>query len=225
MTRIIVLRPEPGATATMRRARERGLDAHAIPLFDVEPVEWPVPDPSDFDALLLTSANALRHGGQGLAALRQLPVHAVGAATARAARDAGFDVATTGDWDVNRLLGSIDRSLRLLHLCGEHRTVPDGAWQAIAPIPVYRARAREGVEVGPAAGSIVLVHSARAGSRFAELVDAQSMDRSSIVIAAISRAAAAATGSGWAVVEAAASPTDEALLDLAERLCNKSPGG
>ena len=98
MRRVLVLRPEPGATATLRRARERGLEAEAVPLFEVEPVEWSVPDPSDFDALLLTSANAVRHGGPGLQALRELPVHAVGEATARAAREAGFAVATIGAW-------------------------------------------------------------------------------------------------------------------------------
>jgi uroporphyrinogen-III synthase len=51
------------------------------------------------------------------------------------------------------------------------------------------------------------------------------MDRSTIIIAAISQAAAEAAGGGWAAVETAARPTDEALLALAERLCNKSPGG
>ena len=225
MTRVLVLRPEPGATATLRRARERGLEAQAVPLFEVEPVEWAVPDPRDFDALLLTSANAVRQGGPGLQALRELPVHAVGEATARAARDAGFAVATIGDWDVNRLLGSINPDVNLLHLCGEHRTVPDAARQAITPIPVYRARAREGVDIGAAAGSLVLIHSSRAGERFAELVDAQAIERRSIIIAAISQVAAEAAGSGWDAVETAASPTEDALLALAEQLCNKSAGG
>jgi uroporphyrinogen-III synthase len=225
MRRVLVLRPEPGATATVRRARERGLEAEAVPLFEVEPVEWAVPDPSDFDALLMTSANAVRHSGPGLQALRELPVHAVGEATARAAREAGFDVATIGDWDVNRLLGSINGSLRLLHLCGEHRTVPDSARQPITAVPVYRARAREGADIGAASGSLALIHSSRAGERFAELVDAQAIDRRTIIIAAISQAAAEAAGSGWAAIETAASPTDDALLALAQRLCNKSPGG
>ncbi|HJU77066.1 MAG TPA: uroporphyrinogen-III synthase [Sphingomicrobium sp.] len=225
MRRVLVLRPEPGATATLRRARERGLDAHAVPLFEVEPVEWTVPDPKDFDALLLTSANAVRNGGPGLQALRELPVHAVGEATARVAREAGFDVATVGDWDVNRLLGSIRANLSLLHLCGEHRTVPDRARQPITAVPVYRSRAREGVDIGAAAGSLVLIHSSRAGARFAELVDGQAFDRRTIIIAAISRAAAEAAGSGWGAIETAASPHDDALLALAERLCNKSPGG
>ena len=44
MRRLIVLRPEPGASATMERARERGLDPVAMPLFEIEPVAWHAPD-------------------------------------------------------------------------------------------------------------------------------------------------------------------------------------
>ena len=90
MRRVLVLRPEPGATATVRQARERGLDAVAVPLFEVDPMAWEAPDPFGFDGLLLTSANALRHGGDRLQSLRGLPVYAVGDATAEAAREAGL---------------------------------------------------------------------------------------------------------------------------------------
>ena len=72
MRRVLVLRPEPGASATVERARERGLDAVAIPLFEIEPLAWEAPEAGSFDGLLLTSANAVRHGGEGLASLRGL---------------------------------------------------------------------------------------------------------------------------------------------------------
>ena len=127
MKRLVVLRPEPGASATVRRARERGLDAFAIPLFEIEPVAWRAPEASGFDGLLLTSANAVRHGGDDLLELRGLPVYAVGSATADAAREAGFDVASTGDAGVERLLGSIEADLKLLHLAGEDRKAPANA--------------------------------------------------------------------------------------------------
>ena len=63
MTRLAVLRSEPGASDTVRKARRRGLDAISLSLFQVEPVAWEVPDIDHFDALLLTSANAVLHGG------------------------------------------------------------------------------------------------------------------------------------------------------------------
>lgn len=225
MRRLFVLRPEPGATATLRQARERGLDAHAIPLFEIEPVAWEPLDANAFDALLLTSVNAVRHGGSGLQVLRGLPVHAVGESTAQAAREAGFSIVSIGDAGVDQLRTGIDADTRLLHLCGEDRTVPADSRQAITPVVVYRARALEGVDLGSTRDNVLLVHSRRAGERLAELIDAQAIDRSSIAIAAMSPAAARAVGSGWEAVEAADSPTGDALLALAERLCNNSPGG
>ena len=224
MKRLLVLRPEPGASLTVERARRRGLDASAIPLFEVEPVEWTTPDAASFDGLLLTSANAVRLGGDKLIGLRSLPVHAVGEATAQAARNAGFEIATTGEAGVDQLLASLGADLRLLHLCGEERRPPGDAPQPITPIVVYRAVPTTGVDLASADGSVALVHSPGAAERFVELIDAAGLDRSSIAVAAISPAAAEAAGHGWAAVESAESPNDEALLALAERLCNKPDG-
>jgi uroporphyrinogen-III synthase len=221
MRRVLILRPEPGASATLQRARGEGLNAVAVPLFDVEPTDWELPEPSGFDGLLLTSANAVRHGGEQLQQLRGLKVYAVGSATADAAREAGFDIASTGDSGVERLLGSIEPDVRLLHLAGENRKDAAQARQDIRTITVYRSRPKDRVDLREAKGSLALIHSPRAGSRFAELV--QGSDKSSIRIAAISREAAHASGSGWAIVEAAEASTDEALLALAKRLCDKSP--
>ena len=223
MRRLVILRPEPGASATAARARAMGLEPVAMPLFKVEPVEWTAPDPGSFDALLLTSANAVRHGGEGLRGLRQLPVYAVGEATAAAARAAGFDIASIGDAGVERLLGSIPPDLRLLHLCGEHRIEPQPA-QAVAAVPVYRSNALpmpedfRGIE-----GTVVAIHSPRAGQRLAELADQAAIDRSTVRIAALSEAAATATGPGWERCEAAAAPDETALLALAARLCDNPP--
>ena len=219
MTAVLVLRPEPGATATVARAAALGLDAVAVPLFEIEPIAWEVPDAGGFDGLLLTSANAVRHGGKALRTLRGLQVYAIGQTTARAARQSGFDVASVGDAGVDRLLNAIDPGLRLLHLAGEDRIHVD-APQRITQVVVYRAR--ELANLGQIPGSCVaLIHSPRAGSRFAELMK----DRSGIAIAAISPQAAHSIGSGWLSVDSADAPTDEALLALAARLCNKPQAG
>ena len=216
MSRVLVLRPEPGASATVERARKHGLDAVAMPLFEIEAVEWDAPDAAGFDGLLLTSANTVRCGGRQLESLRGLPVYAVGEATAEAAREAGFDIAATGEDGVDRLLGSIEAGLKLLHLCGEARRPPEQARQQITPVAVYRARP---VEVHLPDNVVALVHSPRAGRRLAELT----AKRGGIAVAAISEAAAEAVGSGWKALEAAEQPNDEALLALAERLCNNLP--
>ena len=222
MRRLIILRPEPGASASVGRARRMGLDAVAVPLFEVEPVAWEPPDATSFEALLLTSANAVRCGGEALDPLRSLPVHAVGEATAEAAREAGFRIATVGSAGADRLLGSIEPGQKLLHLTGEHRAASGDAGHKIRRATVYRSRQIERPEgLDQAQGAVIAIHSPRAGSRFAELADAVGLDRSSIKIAAISEAAAEAAGDGWETVAVADKPDDSSLLALAGKLCDK----
>jgi len=91
------------------------------------------------------------------------------------------------------------------------------ARQAITPVVVYRAAALETPELRIGDGDVVLIHSRRAGRRLGELVE----DRAGVAVAAISAAAADAAGGGWAAIEAAETPADDALLALAARLCNK----
>ena len=219
MATLLVLRPEPAASATVAKAREQGLEALALPLFKLEPVAWEAPDPGGFDGLLLTSANAVACAGEQVAKLRGLKVYAVGEATAGAARDAGFDVASTGDSGIDRLLGSIEPVLKLLQLAGEDRRAPDNARQSITPIVVYRSRTVEPPHIPGGSEAIALIHSPRAGRQFAELVH----ERRDISIVAISQAAADAAGEGWKSVDIAERPSDDALLALAARLCNNSP--
>ncbi len=213
-----MLRPEPGGRATLAKARAAGFEAFALPLFRIEPVAWQAPA-SPFDGLLLTSANAVRQAGEQLQLFRSLPAHAVGDATAAAAREAGLTVATIGNAGVEALLAGLPPSLRLLHLCGEHRRAPATASQPVTQVTVYRSAALAdppGLE--RLNGAAALVHSPRAGERLAELVG----DRSATTIIAISPAAAAACGSGWAAVLAADRPSDEAMLSLAATLCEQS---
>jgi uroporphyrinogen-III synthase len=222
MRRVVVLRPEPGASETLARAAGRGLEAVAIPLFRIEAVEWQVPDPRQFDALLLTSANVVRFGGPGVEALRKLPVHAVGEATAEAARAFGFEIASVGDGGVEQLIARLDPKLRLLQLAGEDRAAPS---RQVAAIAIYRSRAVETPEkLETAEEAVVLIHSPRAGSAFADAADQLGLHRAAIRIAAISPAAAEAANSGWAAIESAVEPTDDALLALAQRLCDKDRG-
>jgi uroporphyrinogen-III synthase len=218
MRRVIVLRPEPGASETVDRARRRGLDAIAIPLFEIQPLDWVAPAAAAFDGLLLTSANAVRQAGAQLQGLRALPAYAVGEATAAAARAAGLRVVETGESGIDGLLRAIDPRLTLLHLCGEDRIVPAAARRLLTAVPVYRASVREEPDLTAAIGGVALVHSPRAGQRFAELIG----ERRSIAIVAIGGAAAAAVGDGWDRIAVADRPSDQALLALAARLCNKT---
>lgn len=216
MRRVLVLRPEPGANTTVKRARERGLDAVSAPLFQIESVAWQAPEVGGFDGLLLTSANAVLSAGGQLENLLSLPVYAVGELTSKAARERGFSIAGIGNRGIDQLIDSIPLNLRLLHLGGEHRRDPLEKRAGILVIPVYRAREVEQPDLRLANGAVVLIHSPRAGRRFAELVK----DRGDVLLAAISPEAAKAAGTGWGAIEAAGEPNDDALLALAARLCD-----
>lgn len=119
---LVVIRPEPGCAGTVAAARATGIAAQGFPLFAVAPVAWQAPDAAACRGLLAGSANVFRHGGPGLAGLRGLPVHAVGGATAEAARVAGFSVAGTGEGGMQPIAARLAPG-RYLRLAGE-RHVP-----------------------------------------------------------------------------------------------------
>jgi uroporphyrinogen-III synthase len=219
MRRLFVFRPEAAARQTIVRAGELGIDAVSTPLFELEALDWEPPDPGQFDALLLTSANTIKMAGPSLDAYRALPVHAVGEGTAVAARVAGLGVATIGSGGIDSLLAKVDPKLRLLHLCGEDKREPSVEDRSITSIPIYRARERADVgRLEALSGQVAVVHSPRAARRLAELVDVAS--RRSIRIAAISEATAEAAGDGWEDVRVASAPNDKELLALCVRLCD-----
>ena len=221
MRPLVIVRPEPGASATAKAAEQIGLSAVVMPLFEVEPVAWRAPRTDGFDGLLLTSANAVRCGGDELGRLRNLPVHCVGESTAAEARDAGFSIATVGSGGVDALLALIPPSFRLLHLCGADRREPCEPKQTIRSIPVYRAAERPPPEAfNDLQSAVIAVHSARSASRVAAVADEAGLRREAIAIVAISGDAAAAAGDGWQTVTAAGEPSDVALLALAASLCN-----
>lgn len=210
----MVLRPEPGNTQTARRLVAAGFVARQRPLFAVRPLPWTAPDPAGHDALLLTSANAIRHAGAELALLQRLPVVAVGEATAAAARDAGLTVALTGARDAGAAaeLAHGHGLTRLLHLAGrEHKAV-----RGVEVIAVYTS---DPLPVAPGeltggSARTALLHSARAARRFAALLDRDGANRSEWALAALSPAVAGAAGQGWARVLVAADPTDAALVKV-----------
>jgi uroporphyrinogen-III synthase len=220
---VLILRPAGGADRTAAAARASGLRPLRYPLFAVEPVDWDAPDAASFDAVLLTSANAARSGGPALARYAALPVHAVGATSAAAARAAGFTDVREGGGDIAGTLPLIAAAghRRLLHLAGEDVRPFDAGALMIERRILYRA-APSGDAAGLAAAledaAVVLVHSPRAGERLASLTAAP--QRQARALAAISPAALEASGQGWAVAAAAVTPGDAALLALAGKLCD-----
>lgn len=224
---VIVLRPEPGATATLARARRMGLNAHACPLFEIQPLAWDPVARGRVDAVLLGSANALRHGGIALEEYRGLPAYAVGAATAQAAARAGLDVVHTGSGGLQPMLAMLHPDhRRLLRLAGRERVelnVPHGTVMhtrdvyASVPLPLPHT-------LPPllAGGALVLLHSGEAAAHFSALCRTAGIARERIQVAAIGPRVAGRAGAGWAALRSAAEATDSALLALAAEMCKEA---
>lgn len=227
MTALLILRPQPGADATAARARSLGLSPVIAPLFEIDALGWASPEFALFDAVLITSANAIRFGGPALADYRHLPLYAVGGATAAAAKAAGFGEIVVGEGDGAEILALAagHGRKRLLHLAGREHIDLHHPQVSIERRIVY---ASEVVQALPEAaravlegGAVVLLHSVRAASLFASLTNAAMLDRAGITIVGLSEAVRDAAGAGWAAAFAAPAPTDDALLAIAVRLCDQ----
>jgi uroporphyrinogen-III synthase len=220
---ILAVRPEPGLASTLALAQELGLNAVGYPLFEVRPVEWQCPDPATLDALLVGSANAFRHGGAALARLRAKPVHAVGQATAQAAREAGFEVASAGSGGLQNVLDAIPAPARLLRLAGaEHVALEPGHGVTIDTRILYETVPLELPEPLRALQELdltVLLHSAAAAAQFEREARRMALRRDRIALAAIGPRVASAAGKGWRAIHVSPAPNDRDLLEMVREVC------
>ncbi|RWM02008.1 MAG: uroporphyrinogen-III synthase [Mesorhizobium sp.] len=125
MVRVLVTRPEPGASRTARQLEAQGFQPIVLPLTETAalPVDRvAVPKAA---AVAITSANAVRLAPRELvAALAALPCHAVGKRTAEACRSAGFLSVAEGPGDAEALAKAIADDLagqEIAYLCGRVR--------------------------------------------------------------------------------------------------------
>lgn len=184
--RVLVTRPEPGATQTAARLESLGFTAIKLPLQETVPV--PVaPDVSlsDVAAVAFPSASAVRHAPyELLQRLSGLPCFAVGEATAQAAREAGFTGIVVADGDAESLAAAIVAnrpSGAVAYLCGRVRRSVFESRLAEAGIPAIVIETYDTLALdmdadgvaGLAEGDaidVALVYSASAADRLASLV-------------------------------------------------------
>jgi uroporphyrinogen-III synthase len=125
--RVLITRPEPGAAETAKKLSAQGFDPVCLPLTEIRPTFVELPAGRDFDAVAVSSANAIRHAQPPLLrALAGLPVFAVGRRTAEAATEAGFRNPIVGPGSGRELAtlmaGCLARGARIVYLCGRVRT-------------------------------------------------------------------------------------------------------
>lgn len=220
---VIILRPEPGASATAARAQALGYPVIVAPLFRIASVAWTPPPRQNFDALLLTSANSAREAGAALADYQSLPCLCVGEATASAARRAGLTVTWVGDSDGGAALAQAAAQgwHRILWLSGVQHTPLVHPRIALTVVPVYEAAMLEPapeLQAALAHPAIILLHSQRAAWALAD----QAKSRAHLGIMAISPGVAAVAGEGWAWVHWPQAPRDQDLLEYMDTLCQNA---
>lgn len=213
---MLVTRAADDAAATAARLTALGHEAIVAPLLAPRVLAW-TPPGGRLDAVALTSPRALMGGVP--VALLDLPCFAVGAASAGAARAAGFARIRAGHEGAHALWAAIAAAgaARVLWLAGRERTeaaVPPGLdvvvceTYAVDLVPLSPAA----VEALRASDITALLYSARTAAWFAAEVDAHVVARGSVRVAALSEAVLAAAGSGWRYARAAVVPTEAALF-------------
>jgi uroporphyrinogen-III synthase len=229
LLRVLITRPVVEAQALARLLEARAHDVLIEPLLTIEPLPVGL-DLGSIQAIAVTSANA----APALGAARHLPVFAVGAASAAAARAAGCARVESAGGDAASLARLIVASCRpdggaILHLCGTEvraglaealsaagfRILRQAVYQAL-PAQALSAQTcaalREGIDA-------VLLLSPRTALIFADLVVQHGLERYLADTDACCLSAAVAEPCrrlAWRCVQIAARPDQDALVELLE---------
>lgn len=230
--RVLITRPREDAAALVATLAARGVDALVEPLIDIVPVADAKLDLSGVQAILLTSANGAR-ALAALSAARTLPVLAVGDATARAARAAGFAAVESADGDVTDLArlaaARCDPDAgALCHIAGSAVAGDLAGRLSAAGFTMHRQALYEAQthdSLSPAATAAlrdggldaVLFFSPRTAATFVTLVtrgvDPLAARCGALVAFCLSAAVAtAAAGVKWRAIHVASAPTQAALV-------------
>jgi len=184
--RVLVTRPEPGATSTAQKLERMGFEPVKLQLQETRPLAVPPGAvPGGIVAVAVTSANAIRNAPPDLiAALKDFPCFTVGEATASVARDGGFTDVREGNGDAVELARRLIQALTegtIAYLCGRVRQphfeslLADAGLKTVA-IETYDTvavdRPAEGLveAVGPRSLDYALIYSANAAKSLVELM-------------------------------------------------------
>jgi uroporphyrinogen-III synthase len=239
---VLVTRPHPDDETTASALRARGFELLRAPMLRFEPVAFRDDETTDYDAVLVTSANALRGLAPQLSGHRllKLPLFAVGEHTASVARGMGFEKIVAVDGDAARLRDrvleavkakALKKESRLLYLAGADisrdlagelgahglSVVTQTTYKMVPvtslPREVCEAFVANGIEA-------VLHYSRRSARAFLDAARAAGVEISALAIPQICISAAVASvlrEAGATQLVVAASPHERALFEALER--------
>ena len=245
---ILVTRPAPDNEKTAAALRERGYGVLLSPMLRFEPAAFDDEGETAFDAVVLSSANAVRAIDHHPARPRLilLPVFAVGGHTAQVARDAGFTNITIADGDAVSLrdrviesaaAGKLKKKARLCYLAGAD-LARDLAGElgargfTVVTLTAYRmipvAGFSNAVSDAFRAGSIeaVLHYSRRSARAYVDAARADGVEISALALpqCCISETVAGVLREAGATqVAAARTPDESAMFDVVDRTLKTSP--
>lgn len=232
---VMLTRPRTDSDALAAHLRSRGHDVHLEPMLEIDPTGAEI-SLNGVQAILATSANGIRC----LATTtdrRDLPLYAVGDATADCARGAGFEAVHSAHGDSQALLALVVARLdpsagKLIHVRGMDATGDlSGALEAsgfaVEPAILYKATK---VDLLSETGrnfisgekiDSILFFSPRTARTFVSLVNEAGLRDHCTYIAALclSQAVAdAAKALSWRDVRIAATPDQLAMIRILDEL-------
>ena len=230
--RVLITRPVEDAEPLASRLRGLGIASLIEPLMSIRVLPGAAFDLRGVQAILATSANGVRAFVRR-ASRRDIPLFAVGDATATAARDAGFTHVDSAGGDVIALAGRVRKRLDpsagpLLHVAGSvvardlSRLLQDAGFACRRAV-LYEARPAKSLSPATVrairAGELggVLFFSPRTAEVFVRLARKAQLMRACrrLAVFALSPAVAAkAAPISWRDCRVAATPNQDALLAL-----------
>lgn len=239
---ILVTRPVPDNERTAAALRARGYDALLSPMLRFEEIPFHDEDDAVYDAVIVTSANALRaildHPSRKH--LFGLPAFAVGGHTADAAREAGFRDVASAQGNAQSLVDLVIKTLKpgatLCYLAGAdlaHDLAADlgGRGFTVVTHTTYRMIPVTGfaANVGDAfrAGGIdaVLHYSRRSARAYLDAARADGVEISALALpqCCISETVAGLLREAGAMqVAVARTPDENAIFDVLDRTLKAS---
>ena len=228
LRRVLITRPEPGATETAARLSALGFSPIIAPIFSI--VTQGIHAPDHVAATLLTSRNAIAACPPSL---HDRPVFAVGTATAARASEAGFSRVFSAGGDAEALVSMVSDTLSsnddtLFLPTGQGQGMTLAASLRRCGFTVLRRVAYRTVSVLalPEAIATLLRHrqaavamffSAEASRHFVNLLQAARLSDAVRHVEAVSiseRAAVALRSLPWRRISVAATPNQDAMLVL-----------
>jgi uroporphyrinogen-III synthase len=227
VTRVLITRPEPGATRTLNALLAKGMDAKAIPLTEIRSLAFDKPS-ADFDALIITSQNAIVYGASVLSNFFGTPVFVVGKRTAGTLQ--GHTIAAWAE-TAEELLAKIKSQTpkRVLYICGQTRRpeletglkstgISVKAVEVYSANPVGSARVKLENFFQGSKSAIVLFHAPSAAQAFLNAADTQNMPETTRFLC-LSTAIAAELPAEWQnQIAIAEHPDEAAMLDQLDKM-------